>query len=683
MSNRIYDSSQLTKRRAERAIAGSFLTRLYPPNPSGPIKPQTGYGPLPGIYDSSVMNAVKTGHMTQYTRYPTCIGISPGCPCPELNASISTSPFIPAIPGAVSGITFTVGSIVVSWNAPAGDGPFTYLVTPYLNGTALTPVTTSETTYRFTGLDDWQPYTFTVCAMNAAGSGPIVPSSSYFLAPPESLSIIMKGESVTVDTVSALKYVINAGLDNILQYAATVNLGPTRSSRFIYVWTASVAQAWNWISAESRISGTHDTWNWSSKSLVPLSDNDSIIWLCTVIDYITPYFIPSGYKSIYNCPADVTARVKADGQWSVWAAAWQTWYNYRVNDGSIVASTLQPNSTQNPNINNPLIVDGKTVNNINAFPSPTHWTALWLKGIGAASPQKYLTYTWDDVKSTCLNESQEAYIQATHLPLTGDARDAEVDLVKGITAGLTDSEKCCAEFWAGGPGTVSPPLMFIWFWKQYMRSTNLKMADKQNIIYSLLDLSIHLFEGGRVTWRLKSAYMEDRPIQEIRRRYAGQTIQSWNGSVDGAQWMPYQEANFVTPPFADFPSGHSHFSTAFALTMNKWFDTVITQTPMYYDKQTLICPMFSSNATQAFGTFTIAKGKSLIEPGICPAAPITFNFGTWNEMSDGIMGAGISRLYGGIHCDTANLSSQSIAREVNELINDPLANLDAWNIQTS
>ena len=265
MPTTIYDSSQLTKRRAEKAIAGSFLTRMYPPNN---LQPQTGYGPLPGIYDSSIMNAVKTGHMTEYTRYPTCVGISPGCPCPELNKSISTSPFIPAIPGAVSGITFTVGSIVISWIAPIGDGPFTYLVTPYLNGIAQTAVTTTSTTYRFTDLQEWQPYTFTVCAINAGGQGPIIPSTSYFLAPPSGLSTIMNGGS-TADIIPSLKYVINSGLDNILQYAATVNLGPTRSSRFMYVWIASITQAWNWISAESRISGTHDAWNWSNKSVIP------------------------------------------------------------------------------------------------------------------------------------------------------------------------------------------------------------------------------------------------------------------------------------------------------------------------------------------------------------------------------------------------------------------------------
>ena len=674
MSNRIYDSSQLTKRRGEKATAGSFLTRLYPP--SNTTQPQTGYGPLPGIYDSSIMNAVKTGHMTEYTRYPTCIGISAGCPCPELNASLITAPYVPAIPGAISGITFTVGSIVISWNAPTtGDGPFTYIITPYLNGVALSPVTTSETTYRFTGLQDWQPYTFTVCAMNAGGQGPVIPSSSYFLAPPDSLSTIMNGGSVA-DIVPSLKYVLNAGLDTMLQYVASVNLGPTKGSRIMYVWIASVTQAWNWVSSQSSISGTHDNWNWSNKAASPLSDSDSIIWLCNVIDTVTPYFVGASYKSIYNCPASIMTSVKAAGNWTGWFSLWQTWYSYRAGDGSTAAAAIgQPNSTQNLNFGKSIIVDGITVNDINGFPAPVLWAALWLKGAGAAAPQNYMTYGWDTVLSTCLTEAQEQAIQDVHKPLTGLPRDTEVDEVMNITANLNDTEKCCAEFWAGGPGTVSPPLMFIWFWKEYMRTS--AITNKENIVYSLLDLSIHLFEGGRVTWRLKAANMEDRPIQEVRRRYVGVDVQSWNGTVKGDQWIPYQTANFITPPFADFPSGHSQFSSAFALTMTKWFTANITPTTIYYDKQTLISPLFTSNDTQPFGTFTIGAGKSEIQSGVVPAIPLTLQFTTWDEMSSGDYGAGKSRLYGGIHCGTANIASQSIADELNILIDA------SWQISTA
>jgi hypothetical protein len=661
MSNRIYDSSQLTKRKGQQATAGSFLTRLYPPNTN--IQPQQGFGLLPGIYDSSVMNAVKTGNMTEYTRYPTCVGISPGCPCPQLNASFYTTPPLPAVPGPVTGITFTIGSIIVSWNAATGEGPITYQVTPYLNGIAQTSVTTSETSYRFTNLSEWQPYTFTVCAMNAGGSGPIVSSSTYFLAPPNGLSTIMSGNSTPVPPEPSLKYVINAGLDNMLIYIAKNNLGPTRGSRYIYVWIASVVGAWNWVRSEVSINGEHDQWNWTTnKANNPLNDNDSIIWLCNVIDYITPFFIPNGYTSIYNCPADVVERVKSDGQWNSWQTAWQTWYNYRQTDGFTTATTTQPSGSAN--WNQTIIVDGTTVNNINGFPEPQQWTRLTVQG----KKQNYLTYTWDNVLSTCLTEVNEQAIQDSVQPSQGVARDIEIDAVKDIAANLNDNQKIIAEFWAGGPGTVSPPLMFIWLWKEYIRIININCP---NIMFSLLDLAIHLFEGGRVTWRLKGVWMEDRPIQEIRRRFAGQQIQSWNGTVDGAQWVPYQEANFVTPPFADFPSGHSHFSKAFALTMNKWFTTQITKTSTFYDQQKLICPLFQTNQTNYYGDFIVPTGSSNIQSSV-PSLPITLSFTAWNQMADS---AGISRLYGGIHCVSAHSSSQQTAVEVDSYINS------TWNIQ--
>ena len=663
--SRNFDSSQLTARKQERAIAGSFLTQV-PTSVGATSTYMRGSKPMLGIQDSSIMSYVKTGGMTEYTRYPTCVGISPGCPCIALNASVSVPPYIPAIPGQVTGITFTVGSIVVSWNAPmTGDGPFTYRVTPYLYGNALPSVNTSERTYRFTTLEEWKPYTFTVCAINAAGDGPnqLTP---YFIAPPSDLSLIMSGATIPLNPLSSLQYIMNAGLDYVFQYIASVNLGPTRGSRFMYLWITSVIGAWNWVASDSRIVGTHDAWNWNAKTSHALTngDNDRVIWLTCVIDYLNPLIVPGTYRSIYNCPADVVARVRAQGDWDTWVSAWQTWYNYRSADGSVTASTELP--TDSANWNQTIVVDGATVNNIAAYPQPQQWTRLTVQG----KKQGYLTYNWDNVLSTCLTESDEVDIQDSVAPVTGEARDIEIDEVKTIAANLSDYQKTVAEFWAGGPGTVAPPQMCIWLWKEYMRSK----ADitPAALMFSLQDLGIHMFEGGRVTWRLKKMHMEDRPIQEIRRRYTGQMIQSWNGTIDGSQWIPYQTADFVTPPFADFPSGHSHFSKAFALTMNKWFGNNIVKNTVFYDLETLFCPMFTSNQTANYGDFILAPGTSTVEPGVAPRNQVTLSFNTWDDMANS---AGMSRLYGGIHAIAAHSNSQTVAMEVDGYINS------TWNIR--
>lgn len=504
------------------------------------------------------------GSMTDYVRCDNGGGynISVGCPCPEQNALRYTDPSS-LIPSGVSNIQITFGSIILSWDAPVSkNGPFTYEVTAYLNGVAQKTVVTSQTTYRFTDseLDAWKPYTFAIVALNSSGKGPVEATKDAVLMPPSDLGNILSGKtsSSSSDVPGCLKYLLNNSLIAVLRSIANKNLGPTRGSRLAYIWSASVAQAWNWVSLSSPVDGAPegvegfvDDWNWTSaKCSAPFSDGDSdkIIWLCEAINVITSRVIGAAYVSGFSCDATGIARVKLTGEWDTWLSHWNTWYDDRALDGSVSAGTTLP--VDSANWGKTIVVDGTTVNDISGFPAPREWTRLTVQG----KKQGYLTWNWESVRSTFLTVGDETSIRGSVQPLTGSQRDAEIDTVLNMSRSLTDMQKMMAEFWAGGPGTVSPPCMFIWMWKEYIRGLSGISADK--IIYSLLDLCVHLFEGGRVTWMLKKQHMEARPIQEIRRRYNGADIVSWNGSIKGDQWVPYQEDNFVTPPFADFPSGH-------------------------------------------------------------------------------------------------------------------------------
>ena len=649
---RNYDASALTQRRAQLAASAGFSSHTR--------------RPMNAPYDASFLSAVRVGAMTEYTRFNTCVGISPGCPCGPLASSLLAG--TPALPGFVSGIVFTIGSITVTWNAPTeGDGPFQYTITPMLNGTPLPSVTTTALTYTFTALEEWQPYTFTVTASNAVGQGPLL-ASTVCLAPPADLSAFMASLQPAAapfagNTTAALAYILNAALEDAMKSTIQANVGPTRGARLMYLYVASLAQAWNWVTADTSITGIHDNWDWSQKSAAgPLADVDTLVWMMCVTKYLNSFL--STVPSLFVCPAEATARVKVAGGWEAWRTAWSSWYAQRMSDGSI-AATVQP--TASANWNETIVVEGST--DIGAFPAPQEWTRLTVNGV----KQNYLTYEWAAVASTCLTPAQEATLLGSVTPVYGADRDAEIDMVLTMSADLTDQEKAIAEFWAGSAlNAMSPPLMCLWLCKEYLRASVMARPDSltpKMMVYSLLDTAVHLFEGSRVTWGLKAQFMQARPIQEIRRRYAGQTIASWNGIIDGSRWVPYQSPAQVTPPFADFPSGHSHFSKAFALTMEKWFGPVIEPFPLTYNGEAVFSPCLRTETT-TFGTFTVPAGSSTVQPNT-PSVPVTLTFGTWEEMA---AQAGMSRLYGGIHCTSAHVGSQTVAVEIDAILQG------AWNI---
>src|SRR5439155_8382938 len=82
----------------------------------------------------------------------------------------------PGAPQNVAGSPLD-SAVSLTWDAPASDGGSMitgYRVTSYINGVAQTSLMTgsSATNFRFGGLANGTTYTFTVAALNAAGTGP-------------------------------------------------------------------------------------------------------------------------------------------------------------------------------------------------------------------------------------------------------------------------------------------------------------------------------------------------------------------------------------------------------------------------------------------------------------------------------------------------------------------------------
>jgi hypothetical protein len=480
-----------------------------------------------------------------------------------------------------------------------------------------------------------------------------------FLVDPPSI------QQVSFEFEYSIESFVLLAVQDLFEHMSTNNLGPTRSARLQYLLFASITQAYNWIQPTPLIQGTKDEWNWEERVPIPYKE-DHTSWILRVLIEVMPAIVPSFSKGsswlekerVYRKwtierQQQHTNDLEYIAKWSTWRERWRTWFQYRQTDGSVEAS-VSPTIL----INEETVLDVSARQDPATFPFPTKWTPLKI----GPKTQSYLTYNWGSVRSTCLTQDMETQIQDVAKPfvLEGEARETEIAEVLEISQTLTEEQKIMAEFWAGGAFTVSPPGMCMWFWQDYVKT--FQVANKKGyptFFLSGFDLAIHIFETSRIIWDLKKLHMEARPIQEIRRLYRGQTLIRYDGvGISGEDWVPYQEANFVTPPFPDFPSGHSAFSQSFANVITRWFGpTIPTSTPKSRSKLRFLSPVFAEAQTESFGSFVFPAGGSQIQPNI-PSSNILLTWSTWQQMADQ---AGISRKYGGIHATSAHVGSQAVA----------------------
>jgi PAP2 superfamily len=214
-----------------------------------------------------------------------------------------------------------------------------------------------------------------------------------------------------------------------------------------------------------------------------------------------------------------------------------------------------------------------------------------------------------------------------------------------LSAALNDRTKSIAEYWSDGLGTVQPP----GHWCQlaaFVSKRDHHTIDEDVVLF--FALSNALLDAGIAAWNEKIHYRSERPVTAIRRLYRAQKVKAWRdhllgtGVIPGEAWMPYQEGHNITPAFPEFVSGHSTFSAAAAEILRAFTG---------FDK---------------FGYIAvIPAGSSRIEPNVTPHRDIRLRFATFSEAAEQ---AGMSRLYGGIHFERANLEGQALGRRVGRLV---------------
>jgi hypothetical protein len=276
--------------------------------------------------------------------------------------------------------------------------------------------------------------------------------------------------------------------------------------------------------------------------------------------------------------------------------------------------------------------------------NPNHWQPLtYSNGLATVTPT-FVGAQWQNVIPFAMSSADEfrrfiARFGPALYPSKRYTRQAQ-DLV-AISAGLTDTQKMIAEYWANGPHTELPPGHWDLFAQFVSARDRHTVGDDAEMFFAL---TAAIFDAGIAAWDTKRVFDSVRPVTAIPFLFHGQVITAWGGpnmgavTMDGGDWIPYQPSTFPTPPFPEYISGHSTFSAAGAEILRRW-----------------------THSDHFGGSVSFPVGSSVIEPGMTPATPITLHWDTFTDAADQ---AGISRRYGGIHFETGDLVGRATGRLV-------------------
>jgi len=197
----------------------------------------------------------------------------------------------------------------------------------------------------------------------------------------------------------------------------------------------------------------------------------------------------------------------------------------------------------------------------------------------------------------------------------GSAFYAEAMEVYTSTKNLTSEQRAIAAFWADNPGQSStPPGHSISILNQILAQKNATL-DMAAEAYARLGMAVS--DAFIACWHAKYQYNLVRPITYI------------NQFID-ASWKP----PLNTPPFPEFPSGHSVQSGAFAQVMTDMFGE------MAFVDHTHDAGAIEQMMKDLFGAVRYL-GQEHHSRGLAPRR--------FNSFFDAANEAAISRLYGGIH----------------------------------
>jgi Ca2+-binding RTX toxin-like protein len=215
--------------------------------------------------------------------------------------------------------------------------------------------------------------------------------------------------------------------------------------------------------------------------------------------------------------------------------------------------------------------------------------------------------------------------------------------VVDVQVNLTDQQKLIAEFWENGAGTAFPPGTWMAITALVAEQQQLALPEQIKLFFSV---GQGVGDAGIAAWDVKAAFNSPRPVRAIRDLAGLNLLQGENLLT----WNTYQlSGGPSSPPFPEYVSGHSTFSSAAAEVLASYL------------------------GSDAFNlSVSFPAGSSRFEKGTTPEQLTTL---AWGSFSEAAASAGLSRLYGGIHFADGNLDGLALGRTVGDAVLSRAASL--------
>jgi hypothetical protein len=260
-------------------------------------------------------------------------------------------------------------------------------------------------------------------------------------------------------------------------------------------------------------------------------------------------------------------------------------------------------------------------------------------GHGGFVEQKFITPHWKNVAPFALTAYNQFPLKPPAVVGTKAFEQQALEVI-AYSAVLNDPQKVIAEYWADGPSSELPPGHWTLFATHVSERDAHDLGQDAKMFMAVTNAQL---DASIATWGYKVDYDYVRPVTAIHELFRGQFIEAWagpnlgTGMILAETWQPYQASTVVTPPFAEYVSGHSAFSAAGAEVLKSFTGSDV----------------FKHSAT-------IPAGASNVESNT-PANDVTL---TWATFTDAADEAGISRRYGGIHFLDGDLNGRALGRKV-------------------